>query len=170
MKKVILLVSCIVCLNQSSQIITLKEYYCGKGVIFNKEYEYPFKDSKYRQAFTPTLSQIKRAEDIFYLSYYEHRKKILDSFKSNYKISKRFKISKNVKRNYKKYYRQYSGYIDITTDSIIHISLFNFSDEKKASQYFEKWDSKMLLGSGKYYEENQEFYLVNISKEKLVIK
>lgn len=170
MKKIIILIFSGVFAIQIPQIITLKDYYCGKGVIFNKESKYPFVDSKYKESYTPNLNQVRRAEDLFFSKYYEYKKSVLDSFNSNYKLGQKYKESKNVKKKFNKYYRQYAGYIDTNNDSIMYIGLFNFSNKKKASHHFKNWNKILFLGSGEYYEENQEFYLININKNKLIFK
>ncbi len=170
MKKVfILILSGILCA-QVPQIIILKDYYCGKGVIFDKEFKYPLADSDYKEPYSPTLNQVKRAESLFFSKYYEYRRGVLNSFKSDYKINPKLREPKNVKKRFFKYYRQYAGYVNNSNDSIIYIGLFNFSNQKKAAHYFEGWDKTLFLGSGKYYEENQEFYLINLTKNKIIFK
>ncbi|MBA9073171.1 hypothetical protein GGR22_001297 [Flavobacterium gossypii] len=170
MKKALILIASTFIGLQLPQIITLKEYYDGKGVIFDKNYKYPFIESDYKEPFTPTLKQIKQAEDLFFSSYYEYRTKVLDSFKSNHKLDTKLKEPKKVKNKFFKYYRQYAGYTNSSNDSIIYIGLFNFSNQKKANDYFEGWDKILCLGSGKFYQDNQEFYIMNLTQKKIVFK
>jgi len=170
MKKIFIFIASTIIGIQAPQLISLKEYYSGKGVIFDKNYKYPFIESDYKEPFTPTLKQIKQAEDLLFSDYYEYRTKVLDSFKSNYKLNTKLKEPKKVKNKFFKYYRQYAGYTNNSNDSIIYIGLFNFSNKKKASEYFEGWDKILFLGSGRYYEDNQDCYLINITQKKIIFK
>lgn len=170
MKTLYGLITGIILVIQVPKMITLKEYYCGFGVIFNKEYKYPFVQSVFKEPFTPTITQLKKAEDLLMMSYYDYKNKVIDSFNSNKKTDIKLKEPKNVKKRFYKYYRQYAGYVNSSNDSIIYIGLFNFSNSKKASIYFEGWDKTLFLGSGEYYENNQESYLINLSKENISFK
>jgi hypothetical protein len=171
MKKIIILftISSIFTI-QIPQIVNLREYYCGKGVIFDKNYKYPFFRSNYGEAYTPTLKQLKQSEDILFNDYYNYRLKVLDSFNSNFKIKGKLKEPKNVKKKFYKYYRQYAGYVDTSNDSIIHIGLFNFSNIKEASLYFDGWDRTLFSGSGEYSEKNHESYIINLSTGQIIFK
>ena len=81
----------------SFQIIELKEYYNGQGVIFDSSVKYPFVELNYDKAYTPNLNEIKRAEKILSEKYYEYRTNVLDSFNVDKSIiKKRLKKPKNV--------------------------------------------------------------------------
>ena len=162
-----LIFSLLFCL-ETPQIITLKDYYYGKGAIFNKNYKYPFIKPDYRNGVTPTIKQITQAETLFYSHYYEYRKSVLDSFKSNYRLNTKLKNSQNVKKRFRKYYRQYAGYVNTSNDTIIYIGLLNFANTKKAALYFEDWDTILFLGCGEYYQINQEHYSINLTKKKIL--
>jgi hypothetical protein len=155
---------------QSTQLIKLKEYYCGYGVIFGEQYKYPFVNSGYKTSFTPSVKQLENAERVLLSNYYDYKIKVLDSFKSKYKISHKLKDSTKVKKRFFKYYRQYAGYVSTSNDSIIYIGLFNFTNSKRASVYFEGWDRTLFLGSGEFYDRNQEFYLINLSRKSIMFK
>jgi hypothetical protein len=170
MKTFLSLIISVIIILEAPQIISLKEYYCGKGVIFDKDYKYPFVEDDYDKAITPNRKQIIEAENLMDTHYYEYRKSVLDSFKSNYQLDKKFKNFDNVKKKFFKYYRQYAGYTNKSNDTIIYIGLFNFSNKKKAKKYFEGWDKTLFLGSDGFYKENQEFYLINLTKGKIVFK
>ncbi|SCZ01107.1 hypothetical protein [Flavobacterium caeni] len=152
---------------QTPNIVTIKELYQGKGVIFNESYKFPFKGTNYKEPVTPNLNQIIRSENILYKDYYKYRKSVLDSFRSNYKINSKYLKSKNVQKKFSKFNRQYAGYTNQIGDTIIYIGLFNFNNLKKAENYFENWDTILFLGSGGFYEGNQEFYEINLNQNKI---
>ena len=43
---------------QSPRIIELKDFYSGKGVIFDASEPYPFKDLDYKKSYTPKVEDI----------------------------------------------------------------------------------------------------------------
>ncbi|ESU24562.1 hypothetical protein FLJC2902T_32020 [Flavobacterium limnosediminis JC2902] len=152
---------------QSPEIIELKDFYDGKGVVFDKDYNFPFRNEKYNKPLSPNLTQIQKAENIFFRDYYSHRKEGLKKFNSHYKLDKKFSNSKIVKKKYNYYYRQYASYLSTENDTIIYIGLFNFSKKRQAKKYFQDWNKTLFLGSGEFYLNNQEFYEINLSKNKI---
>ena len=170
--KIIFPIFSFICLSLiSHKIIELKEYYNGQGVIFDSSFKYPFVELNYKKAYTPTLEEIKRAEKILSEKYYEYETNILDSFNLDKSIiKKRLKKSKNVVRKFYKYNRQYISYIDQKEDTIISLGLLNFSNKKKANEYFPNWKNEFLVGFGKYYQKNQKLYSINITKNDFIYK
>lgn len=156
---------------QPPKIITLNGYYSGKGVIFDKTSNYPFITTDYKKPYTPTIKDITNAENILFDKYYSHRISLLERFGIDKKeIKKKYKSPNKVKKKFYKHYRQYVGYINKNKDTIIYVGLFNFYCKKRAKKYFEGWDKVVFLGSGKYYERNQESYLINLTSKKIVDK
>ena len=47
---------------QQPQVINLKEYYCGEGVIFDGKVAFPFKITNFNKNHTPTLDEIKKGK------------------------------------------------------------------------------------------------------------
>ncbi|HEX8576322.1 MAG TPA: hypothetical protein VF677_08520 [Flavobacterium sp.] len=153
---------------QSQKIITLEDYYCGKGVIFDEKSNYPFLKEDYEKPITPTIDNIKLAEDILFDKYYIHRVNVLKRFEAKESlIPQKYKKAKSVKKKFNKYYRQYAGFVNRSKDTIIYIGLFDFSNKKQARQYFERWDQLIFLGTGDFYYNHQEHYEINISKNEI---
>ncbi len=157
------------------KVIEIKEFYTGRGVIFDKSEPYPFKDLDYKEPYTPTIEDIKNAEIFLFNNYYDYRVKILSHF--NYDkvlieklVKSKYKESKKVQKKFCKFNRQYTGYINSSNDTIIYIGLLNFSNRKRAEHHFENWEKQILVGFGDFYEKNQEFYNINISKNEFIYK
>ena len=151
--------------------IELKEYYSGKGVIFDRTVQYPFDDQNYDISLTPNITEIRKAEKIFSKKYYEYRTNVLDSFNVDKSIiKKKLKTQKNVIKKFYKYNRQYIGFIDKSNDTIITIGLLNFSNKRKAEKYFQDWKKTIQFGFHGFYENNQEWVSINISKNDFVYK
>jgi hypothetical protein len=133
-----------------TKIISLPNYYKGKGVIFNKDYKSLLKIDNYSKSFTPLLKEVSIVEDVFL---------------NQIKTKKSFK--KSVKKEFCNYYRQYLGYINKNNEKIIVVNMLNFRRKSKAKKNFEDWDKEFILGFGEFYEENQFLYKVNLSKKDL---
>ncbi len=156
---------------QPPKMITLNGYYSGKGVIFDKTYNYPFITTDYKEPYTPTIEDITNAENILFDKYYNYEINTLERFGLDKKgINKKYRNPIKVKKKFYRYYRQYAGYIDKDKDTIIYIGLFNFLCKNRAKKYFERWDKVIFLGSGKYYKKNQKDYLINLISKKIVDK
>lgn len=169
MKKIALLF--LIFCTQNTEIIKLKEYYSGEGVIFNNNAKYPFVEPKYKTPYTPTIADVNKTEKFIFDNYYEYETNVLDSFKLNKsKIKCKYKIANNVKKMFYNYNRQYAGYLDKSNDTIIYINLLNFSNKKIAQEYFDGWKENIFFGFGEFYEKNQKNYRYNLSKNQFVYK
>lgn len=160
---------------QDPKLVRLPEYYEGEGVIFTKNDNYPFRDMDYKEGYTPTIEDIRKAELFLFNNFYTYEVNVLKHFK--YKdeqidkiIKPKFKNPKKVIKKFCKYNRQYAGYINKSNDTVLYIGLFNFSKKKKAEEKFFNWKNKIFLGSGDYYQKNQEFYTINLSRGEFVYK
>lgn len=132
-----------------SSIIKLKSFYNGYGKVFKSESEanrdifgnkYPgdFIEG-FEKDLNLTIDQIIEAEKL---------------------LSEQIEI-----KELKNYYRQYLGFLNNEGDNIILINLLNFKNKNKSEKYFEHWKNSFLTGHGKFYEQNQQRFLVNLSKE-----
>lgn len=106
-------------------------------MIFDSSVKYPFVELNYDKAYTPNLTEIKRAENILSEKYYEYRTNVLDSFNVDKSIiKKRLKKPKNVIKKFQKYNRQYISYVNKSNDTVISIGLINFANKRKAEKNF----------------------------------
>jgi hypothetical protein len=160
---------------QNPKLIKLPEYYEGEGVIFTEDDNYPFRDVDYKEGYTPSIEDIRKAEFFLFDNYYDYEVNVLKHFKYkdeqiNKIINTKFKNPGKVIKKFCRYNRQYAGYISTSNDTIVFIGLLNFSKEKKAEQNFPNWKNEVLVGFGDYYQKNQKFYNINLSKEEFVYK
>jgi hypothetical protein len=154
----------------SVKIITLPDFYCGKGAIFDKTSHFPSKNNDYFEAITPTIEQIKRSETILFNDYYNYEINICKFFNSDTTFLKaKYKKPENVKKRYRKYYRQYAGYVNIDKDTIIFMNLMNFTNKKRANDKFEYWDKSILYGFGDWYLNNEELFYINLTNKMIEI-
>lgn len=152
----------------SVTIITLPDFYCGKGAIFDKTAHYPFKNSDYLKAITPTVEQIKRSETILFNNYYNYEINLCKKFNSDTTFIKtKYRKPNKVKKRFRKYYRQYAGFINTEKDTIIFIRLMNFSNKKRAKENFSNWDKFISSGSGGWYLNNEERFFIDLTKKQL---
>lgn len=160
---------------QSPKMVQLKEFYDGTGVIFDKTAKYPFTEPDYAVPYTPTIEDVKKVENFLLQNYYEYWVNFYRAFDYddrliNKLLKSKYKNPENVKKKYKKYNRQYIGYINSSNDTIIYIGLLNFRNKRKAEYYFEGWREQIIFGFGDFYQENQRNYRFNISKKEFVYK
>jgi hypothetical protein len=133
-----------------------------KAVILNNSYDnvkhlyFFYGIDSIVEPYTPTRSDIRDAEFIFYKKYNIN---YLNSNHIDY-----FEITLNVRKKYLNYYRQYIGMITINKEKIIFVKLLNFNNRLEAKKYFKNWDKELINGTGKFYEKNCRRYLINISK------
>ena len=137
----------------SLNIIELKKFYNGKGVIFSKDNPYYGADAKDKLRFTPTISEVIEAEII------------LDSLVNIY-FNKDTLERRERKLKLRNYYRQYVGYKDKNEQKIIVMRILNFGhpDSKK---YFKGWDKSFIINTGDFYALYTRIYFINISKKQL---
>lgn len=154
----------------STKIIELPKFYKGKGVVFPKEYKSIVSLKDYESSFTPTVEQIKKAEALFIDNYNEATiesiNKINDREPENYPYPKPVK---DVKKKFCRYYRQYLGYRNAEGDEMILVNLLNFSKKSKAKKAFMDWEKEYIVAFDGFYQENMTSYLINLSKEKLIL-
>lgn len=156
-------------------VITITDYYCGEGVIFDDTTRIPFAIDDYYKSYTPTTSDIIKAEKILFENYYSYRTNVLKHFKYDEVLIKKYlkekyKNPKNVKKKYKHYNRQYLGYITNTNDTIVYIGLLNFKNKKKAEEHFQNWKERIIVGFGDFSNKNIDFYNVNLTKKDFVYR
>jgi len=98
----------------------------------------------------------------------ESLKKISEREHENYR-STSTKPIKNVKKKFNKYNRQYLGYYTTNGDMMILVNLLNFSKKSKAERAFKGWEKEYIVAFDGFYQKNIDSYLVNLSKEKLIL-
>lgn len=172
MKKIYLIFFSTAIFAQTPQVITLKDYYKGEGVIFDKYAHYPFEEPNYKMGYTPTIEDIKKAESYMFANYYDYEVPALNRLHQSSlikKLSQKLENASYVKKRYYKYNRQYAGYVTKSNDTIIYIGLLNFANLKAANDYFEGWKKIIMLGTGGFYYENQRTFDYNLSKDEYII-
>ena len=130
-----------------------------KGYIFPANY-HGFILDKSSNSFWLTKSQIKEIEKIF---IEQHN----DVLQKDPRVPKELKHKNDVENQYKKYYRQYLGFICEEGDLCAKILMLKRTWEGR--NYFDCFDKVMVMGHGEFYEKNQRLFIVNISKLKLIL-
>lgn len=157
---------------KSQEIIQLKNYYKGFGVIFDETFfnKSSFTDRNYLTFYRPELNYIIEAEKLIQTDYYRYKVDLNNYFGyKDIKTNPKLKKSNYIKRKFNKYYRQYYGYIDKKNDTIIVIQLLNFRHKKKSEKLFKQWDSKPIFGSGDWFYKNQYLLFINLSKDFILL-
>ena len=140
--------------------IRLPEFYQGESNVFSKEYKsgfLNFKDEKGR--FTPDVTQIRSAEIVF-----------VNQYDSLWGIDPKGAGRKSTRIRFKKWRRNYIGYIDQNGDKIVLMQLVNFRNNKDGLRHYSSWGKEFEIGLGGWYESNQSpLILVNITRSNLSI-
>lgn len=134
--------------------------YVPHGVIFGEAYNINFNLSMSR--YTPSISEIILAETIF-----------LDQFNITLSKDKRtlgFVPIRNVRRKFKKYGRQYIGFVDSLQNHLVFIQLLNLNNsQKNINRSFNNWHQKFITGTGDFFESNTSRYLIDLGKREMRI-
>lgn len=137
-----------------------KDLFKGEGIIFSKENNIDYKNTKDELRFTPKLQQIYLAEKIIIEQYNDVRKE--DIRIVNYKPIKK------VKKYFYCYNRQYFGYIN-NEEEILIICLINFKNKNKTMSNIDNWGEKFIIGTGGFFDKNRILLGVNLTNEELFI-
>jgi len=146
---------------QNGVAMRFKEFYRGKGIIFNSDYEPHIKIEEGAKQFTPSSDNIKMAEAFLVGNLFDVEYN--DALNGVYEPSK-------LKERFSKYNRQYIGYITKNLDSVVIVHLLNFGNKRKAAANFEDWENDYLVGFGKFYEKNVVTFLVNLTTRSVSFK
>jgi len=147
-------------INMDSTIIQIKSLYEGYGKIFNQTDN--INHFGRLTNFRLSEDEILLVEKIFAEQYNQVQQ-------NDNRTSHNFKPCKRVYQKYKKYYRQYMGYIDINQNRMVMLYLLNFTQKKMANEYFENWKEEPNSGTGYFYSRNVRKFKINISQKKLLI-
>lgn len=134
-----------------------KKIYKPKGIIFHK---YPnLYKSENRIDMTLTLSEVLKAESIFFSKYNKIEK--IDYAARNL-------TAKQVRKKYFNYARQYYGFTDTVGARYLYIQLLNFNISNKEKRlFFSDWENRFVMGYGGFFEINKRLFIVDLTNQKV---
>jgi hypothetical protein len=142
---------------QNTIPVTLKDSCTWNGVIFPAEYRLPFAIEAGSKRITPSTDQVDKAEMLL----------LNNSGHVKYKGLVGIYEPRKLKRKLSGYNRQYVGYLNQASDTVILVHLLNFNNMKKAKESFYGWQNSYVIGFGKYYETNMVTIMVNLTKKEV---
>jgi hypothetical protein len=153
------------------QIVELKEFYYGEGAIIPETSSQYFSGQMNTKRFTPTLEQVKKAENILKEDLTNHYNKLLKDgifyFRSGEDTVEAFNEALKMMRDkIKRYYRYYIGFINEKDEQFIIIHLFNYSTRQSKSIY-DNWKNEYIFGADGFFEDNTLTYNINLSKKQI---
>ncbi|MDH5475089.1 MAG: hypothetical protein OEX22_05300 [Cyclobacteriaceae bacterium] len=129
------------------------------GILFDKKCDILYEG--YDNRMNLSIQEIEEAE-------IELIKQINNTLASDTRVKGNFQI-KNPVRHFKKYKRQYFGYIDdVNQDKIVFINLLNFSGIGTPKR-FKDWKEYFTIGFGEFYEKRTANYLYNLNTKTILI-
>jgi len=145
----------------SSRNLEAQDFYLlNRGIVFTASYVPPIVlRDKGKSSFTPSEEDIKLAEKI-----------LIEKYNLDLPLDSRFTSFsplQNVQHFFKKYKRQYMGFLNLRDERIVVIHLLNFSRRKRAQNAFEGWTQGYFVGFGAFYEKNVRTYAANLEKYSL---
>jgi hypothetical protein len=147
---------------QDTDLIRIDSIYSECGVIFPASYNLSIEISGLAKRFTPTIEEVKAAEQIF-ITQFEN----LDHSKSNFPNA--FQIT-NAKDYFRKFIRQYIGYEDVQGNRNILIHLIdNRSPRKVRREIGANWKDKFIVIFAQPMPFQILIYRVNLSQRTLNI-
>jgi hypothetical protein len=142
---------------QSTIPVTLKDACQGNGVIFPAEYKLPFAIEVGSNRVTPSTDEVNKAETLL----------LSNSIYVKYKGLIGIYEPRKLKKKFCRYNRQYVGYQNQASDTIIRVHLLNFNNIKRAKENFFGWQHTYVIGFGSYYESNMVTMIVNLTKKEV---
>lgn len=135
-------------------VISLPDYYKQKGIVFTEAYDLKIDLGKIKKRFTPSIDEIKKAEDIFFRDYATVTKQRIDT-----------------KKYFCNYLRQYVGYIDSIGNKNLMMQLIDNSKPKKIRRILGRdWEMRYIV----YLSDKSPFsnivLTVDLNKEQIVKK
>lgn len=126
------------------QLIGEKKIYNGKGVIFDSLATIHATFGNYQYRYTPKLDDIRLAEEILSTT--------LDDYKNQFK----------------KYNRQYLGFVNEKNEKIILVNLLYFKmSKRKINNRYGNWKKEFVVGFGDFFDKYRAIYRVNLSTKSL---
>lgn len=104
--------------------------------------------------FTPTIEQVNEAEKML-------GEQIHILFQSDVRLKYVDRIP-NYPKEFRKWNRQYFGYINSHGEKLVVIHLLNFTNKRKARSNFPSWNKEFIVGFGEFYEKNVRLYQYNL--------
>lgn len=156
-------------INTDTQVIKLPQYYKGQGVIFDKGTLYIAKDEDYLEPVQINIKNAIEVEELFLKQYY-YRQIYFDKKFNQPLTSNKYHEPKYVKNKFRRYNRQYYGYLNKDHDTIVFLGLLNFKNKKIVKEYFYLWKEELIFGSGDIIYENRKLFWINISKDSIILK
>ena len=146
--------------SNKSVIIRIDSLYKYYGVIIDSSNGMAIKIEAFKDRFTPDINEVVNAEVIFLQSYNEANK--ASPVRSN------AKYIFDVKREFRKYNRQYVGFIDIHGNPNIIINLFDYSKKRIVNREIgDSWKRSFVI----VFAEQPPFailtYRVNLKEKRL---
>lgn len=124
--------------NQLSRIIKIDSLFKYYGTIFDSSYTPSIEIHNIKQRFTPNVTDIITAERIF-REQYNYTNQTTESKKGA-------RIVNNVNKYFRKFNRQYIGYVDNENSRNIIIHLFDFSKKRIVRKYVgDSWKKSLVI-------------------------
>jgi len=143
-----------------SVIIRIDSLYKYYGVIIDSSKDVPIKIEAFKDRYTPKLVEIVNAEMIFLKSYNDANKASPARSNAKYIV--------DVKKEFKKYNRQYVGFIDVHGDSNIIIQLFDYRKKRIVNREIgDSWKRSFIIMFSEHPHFTTLIYRVNL-KEKIL--
>ena len=147
--------------DQNKRLIKIKDFYCLNSKIFSASKGFDFFTGRGLNGAGTILS----IEDVLELE------NIVDSlFNYTYSSDARVKdyLPRNYRKHYKRYRRQYLGFLDSSGNKLAAVQYINFKGTR-AKKMYPDWDQNFAIGFGDWYEENTFILLVNITDRNIEI-
>jgi len=69
----------------------------------------------------------------------------------------------------KNWRRQYFGYLNAKSETVIYANFLNFKRRQEAKKYFPEWENQLIIGYGDFFEKNTYRFLVNLTTKKIEV-
>lgn len=157
-------------INHKFEIIELKKYYAGKGSIVPLTCTWAIPIHFNYKRINLTIDKINQSENVLerdienYLNrlFFHSELYTAMDFEGQALLQSIYnKYLTNTKRILKKYYRQYSGFVNENNEVFVEIKLFNYD-----SGLYNNWADNVVINYDEHYYEEKNIchYYINLTK------
>lgn len=159
--------------SQAQNVIRLPSFYNGCGIIFAEKSKVNV-HLDLGDFFEPSIGEVEKSEQILFENLRIHMEEKFSIIREKYPLTNneikewQKTIDKvDTKQQYRKFNRQYAGFINEKDEKLIYVRLLNFSKPKQANKYFGNWKEEIIVGFGDFYEENTRVFVINIDRNEI---
>lgn len=133
------------------EVISLPDYYNQKGIVFTEHYNLKVDLGDIKGRYSPSMNEIRKAEEIFFRDYATFTKQHIDP-----------------KKYFCNYVRQYIGYLDSNGSKILSMQLIDNSKPRRMNRILGRnWEMRYIVYLSDEIPFSNIVLIVDLTKGKI---